>query len=164
MAVFDWVLWAHITSVFGFLIAHGGSSLAIFTVKKTKEPERLRALLDMSRLSYVISYVFVLLVLATGITLGFLGGFWGQLWIWIAILVAFAMIAVMFRFGTAHFNSLRKAVGLSYNEGMKQMPPLPDIDPTELDKLLSSTRPVELSVVGVVGLLVIAWLMVFRPF
>jgi len=164
MAAFEWVLWAHITSVFGFLIAHGGSSLAIFRVRKTRELERLRALLDMSYQSVVLSYVFLILVLATGITLGFLGGFWYQLWIWTAILVAFVMGAVMYRLGTALFNSLRKAVGLPYREKRKKQPPSSVIDPAGLEKLLSSVRPVELALVGVVGLLIITWLMVFRPF
>ncbi len=164
MVLYEWLVWAHIVSIFGFLAAHGGSSLAIFSIRKTREVERLRALLEMSRLSATISYVFVLLVLATGVTLGFLGGYWGQLWIWTAIVVAFVMIGLMFRLGTARFNSLRKAVGLAYNEGRKKQPPLPVADAASLEKLLSSTRPMELSAIGAGGLLLIAWLMVFKPF
>jgi len=164
MAVYEWILWTHLISIFGFLSAHGGSSLAIFSIRKTRETERLRALLEMSRLSVLISYVFILLVLATGVTLGFLGGFWTQLWIWTAIVVAFVMMALMYRLGTARFNSVRKAVGLAYYQGRKKQPPSQVADAAALGELLSSTRPVELSAVGVAGLLIIAWLMVFKPF
>jgi hypothetical protein len=163
LAIYAWVLLAHIVSIFGFLTAHGGASIAVYSIKGTRDVERLQAILDLSRLSVVISYIFVFLVLGTGVTLGFLGGYWGRLWIWTAIVVAFIMIGLMYRFGTAHFNLVRKAAGLPYYKGRKRQPPSQP-NPSEIEKLLSSSHPFELSAVGVVGLLVIAWLMVFKPF
>ncbi|MBI3860188.1 MAG: hypothetical protein HY296_08190 [Thaumarchaeota archaeon] len=164
MVLYEWVLWAHIVSIFGFLAAHGGSSLAVFRIRMTKEPESLRALLGLSRLSVVLSYVFILLVLATGVTLGFLGGFWGRYWIWTAIVVAFIMMGLMYSLGTARFNLLRKAAGLEYYENRKKQQPGQVADASELDRLVTNVRPYEISAVGVVGILVIAWLMVFKPF
>jgi hypothetical protein len=64
---------------------YGGASLAVFRIRRLKEPKRLLVLLDLSRFSVVISYSFIILVLVSGITLGFLGGFWGSLWIWSAM-------------------------------------------------------------------------------
>jgi hypothetical protein len=74
------------------------------------------------------------------------------------------MTGLMFRFGTAHSNALRKAVGVAYYQGRKKEPPAPIADSAELEKLISSTHPIELSAIGIVGLLVISWLMVFEPF
>ncbi|MBI3841150.1 MAG: hypothetical protein HY297_04250 [Thaumarchaeota archaeon] len=111
-----------------------------------------------------LSYVFVLSVLATGITLGFLGGFWGRFWIWTAIIVAFVMMGLMYRLGTHDFNLLRRAVGLAYSENRKKHQPLAVVDAEALDKLLDSPRSTQLSVIGVAGLLIIAWLMFFKPF
>ena len=92
MAAYEWLLWTHLVGFFGFLIAHGGSSIAVFSVRRTRDPARLGALLDLSRLSVKVSYGFIILVLASGVTLGLLGGYWGSLWIWTAIVVAFVMM------------------------------------------------------------------------
>jgi len=163
MALYEWLVWAHLVGVFGFLISHGGSSLAVFRIKGTRSPEKLGALLDLSRLSVTISYGFIFLVLVSGVSLGFLGGFWGRIWIWLAIVVALVMPALMYRLGTAHFNSLRRAAGVAYYEKRKKQSPRP-VEAAELDRALSSTRPVELSAIGIIGLLAISWLMVFKPF
>ena len=138
----------------------------MFRIKKTQEPERLKALLDLSRFSVILSYIFILFVLATGITLGFLGGYWGQLWIWTAIGVAFVTMGLMYKYGTEPFTDLRRALGLPTGQVRKkqvQTQPTP-ADPQEVAKLASSARPMELSVVGAGGLLIIAWLMVLKPF
>jgi len=163
LAVYEWIFWAHIVSIFGFLTAHGGSSIAVYSIRRTRDVERLRAILDLSRLSVVISYIFIFLVLGTGVTLSFLGGYWGRLWIWTAIVVAFVMIGLMYRFGTAHFNLIREAAGLPYYKGRRRQPPSSP-DASQIEKLLASGHPFELSAVGVLGLLAIAWLMVFKPF
>lgn len=162
--LYQWLVWSHIVSIFGFLIAHGGSSLVIFSIKGEREPQRLRALLDFSRKSVQVSYAFVVLVLITGSSLAFLGGWWGQLWIWTAIGVAFVMMGLMYQLGTAYMNGLRKAAGLPFFEKRKKQEPLPPATAEELGRLVGSSRPIELSAIGIVGLLAIAYLMLFKPF
>jgi hypothetical protein len=163
MTYYIWIVWLHVASVFGFLIAHGGASLAVFIIRAEREPERLKALLTLSRRSSVVSYVFVILVLATGVTLGFLGGWWGQYWIWTAILTAFVMTGLMYKLGTEHMNKLRKAVGLPYYENRKKQAPSP-VSNEEIEQLASSSRPALLSAIGTGGLLIILWLMFLKPF
>ncbi|QQG48378.1 MAG: hypothetical protein HY247_06435 [archaeon] len=164
MALYEWLVWGHIISIFGFLVSHGGSSMAVFRIKKTAEPEKLKALLELSRFSIAFSYVFILLVLGTGISLAFLGGYWGQLWVWTAIGVGFLTMGLMYPLGTGPFTKLRSALGLPTNQRGKKQEPGPVADPQQIEALARSTRPVELSIVGAVGITVIAWLMVFKPF
>ena len=63
-----------------------------------------------------------------------------------------------------YYNQVRRAEGLRFYEGMKQAAPLEPGGPDEIDSLLSSPRPMVLTIVGVGGLAVILWLMVLKPF
>ena len=162
--VYLWVVWLHLVGIFGFLLTHGASAMAMINLRKEREVERIRALLDLSRTSLIATYIFILLILASGITAGFLGNWWGQLWIWTAIGVGFTMMVSMYYFGTQYFNKIRKAAGLPYVEKRKKQPPLPAATPGELNTLLSSGDTTVLVLVGVLGLVVIVWLMVFKPF
>src|SRR5215210_819004 len=61
------IVYLHIAGVFLFLLGHGGSANAAFQIKHERNPDRLRALLDMSVWSYSGMYVGLLLLLLTGI-------------------------------------------------------------------------------------------------
>ena len=74
------------------------------------------------------------------------------------------MIAFMYARATRYYGELRRAAGLGYYIPGKDGggPPAPNAG--ELTRLLASSRPMELGVVGVIGLLAIIWLMVMKPF
>jgi hypothetical protein len=62
------------------------------------------------------------------------------------------------------YSQVRKAVGLAYMRGFKPQPPGEVASIEEIDALLKRSRPVSLAVIGLVGLAIIAWLMMFKPF
>ncbi len=144
LMVYLWIVWFHVVSVFGFLFAHGTSVFVMLTLRKERDLERIRALLNLSRSTYAFSYTFILLVLVTGILAGFLGSWWGRLWIWTAIGVGFALTVVMYYFGTRFMNGIRKAVGITYYEGSKKRPPVPAVSSEELDRILRSAPAIPL--------------------
>jgi hypothetical protein len=56
------------------------------------------------------------------------------------------------------------AAGLQYMESFKPHPPLEPASAAELDALLAHGQPVPLTVIGFGGLILILWLMMFKPF
>lgn len=108
-------------------------------------------------MSYTALLVFagaLLVLVAAGIALGFMGGYWGQAWIWISIALFVGIFLAMTPMAGMRLKPVR--------ELLKQ-PTSPESD-AELASLLEGWRPLPTLVVGTVGLLVITWFMVVRPF
>ena len=158
------IVFLHVAGVFIFLLGHGGSANAAFQMKHERDPDRLRALLDMSVRSFIGMYLGLLLLLVTGVIAGFMGHHWSRGWIWAAIVLFVALLVFMAAYGSSYYGSVRTAVGLKPYRRTDQMPPGETVSEQELDALLRSNRPIMLTVIGVLGLLVILWLMMFKPF
>lgn len=109
-------------------------------------------------------YVGLVILLIGGITAAFMAGLWGRGWIWTAIAILVVMIAFMFARASRYYGELRRAAGLAYNIPGKDSSGPAGPDARELARLLASSRPTELGVVGAIGLLAIVWLMVMKPF
>ena len=135
-----------------------------FRLRKERNPERLRALLDLSRSSYTIKIIGFLWLLATGSILGGLGGWWQQAWFWVALGALFAITFVMTPLVATKYNKLRRALGLrvSYQSRKEQSAPPPA--EAEIDSILSKARPLTVAAIGIGGIAFILWLMMFKPF
>ena len=102
-------------------------------------------------------------LLIAGIAAGFVAGLWGRGWIWTAIVLLVALLAIMYVRATPYYGALRRAAGLAYFDGRRGHEAEPE-NVAELRTLLASTRAIELTTVGYLGLVVILWLMFFKPF
>ena len=158
------IVYLHVAGLILFLLGHGGSANAAFQIKHERNPDRLRALLDLSVWSYIGMYVGLLLLLVTGIIAGFMGNYWGKGWIWASIILLVALFVIMGVYGSAYYGKVRTAVGLQPYRRTEQMTLVNAASAQELDALLNSNRPIILAIVGVLGLLIILWLMMFKPF
>lgn len=164
MNLYPWFIYLHLIGVLIFVLAHGASVMVALRLRIERNPERVRALLDLSSGSIGVMYIGLLVLLVGGIAAGFAGGHWGQLWIWTAIAVLVAVLALMYARGTQYYAMVRQAVGIRPYNAPKDAPdPVPS-SPEDLDALLSSGRAFELAGIGGVGLLVLTWLMVAKPF
>jgi hypothetical protein len=75
------------------------------------------------------------------------------------------MMGAMYGLASPYYNRLREAVGLqTYARKRQGTQPGPPTQTVKLEPLLRSSRPVLITVVGMMGLLVILWLMVYKPF
>lgn len=168
-ANYPWVVFAHIASVFGFLLAHGVSVGVLFKLHSEREVERIRALLDLSKRSLTWTYTFLILIGVTGFAAAYIGEKWRQVWIWASATVLILISLTMAWVGDPYYDRLRIAVGLEESKATKNSlgprEPLPDapVSEEELLKLLRSPRPWLLGLVGIVGLATILWLMVLQP-
>jgi hypothetical protein len=162
--LYTWFVYLHLIGIFGFLIAHGGSAAAAFALRRERSPERVQALLMLSAGTISVTYISLLVLLASGIITGFMGRWWGSGWIWVSIALLLGIIIAMYVLGTNVYSPARKAAGLPYFERGRPQPPVAPAGPAELDAILSRGNPMLLAVIGYGGFALITWLMLFKPF
>ncbi len=162
------VVFVHIASVFAFLLAHGASANVALQLRRMSNApvnaearERLCALLELSTSSAGMLYISLFLILLTGIIGGFMGSWWGHGWIWTALGVLVLTVIFMSVRGVTYFEQLRMAIGMPARGTRTPPPPK---SPEEIAELLKSPRPLEVSAIGSLGLLLLLGLMVFKPF
>jgi small-conductance mechanosensitive channel len=162
--MYPWVAFLHITGIFLFLMAHGISAGVAFQVRKERQLDRLRALLDFSGASYKLMYSGLLLLLLTGVINGFIGHWWSSGWIWVSLVLLTLIIVAMVFMGSRNFTRVRKAIGAAYMEGNKMHEPGEPASSEEIEAAILAVNPLALAAVGVGGILIVAWLMMFKPF
>ncbi len=162
--MYDAVKFLHLLGVFTFLMAHGASASMMIRLRRERDPEKIRTLLDLSSDSLSLMYFALLLLLSAGIVAGFLGNWWGHGWIWVALAVLILVVVLMSLLGSFYYAKVRKAVGLPYLENYKPQPASPPASAEELAALLNSARTLWIAAIGVGGLVVLLGLMIFKPF
>jgi hypothetical protein len=157
------LFWLHVASAFAFVLAHGVSVFVSLRLGAERDPVRVGALLDLSLFAVRIATLMLIIVTLSGIVAAFVGDHWGRGWIWASLGILLVLWAWMSIRGVRYFDQVRHALGKrgAYDRAKD---PDPEPNPGQLETLLISSRPVELTAVGVFGLGIIVWLMVTKPF
>jgi 4-hydroxybenzoate polyprenyltransferase len=142
--VYRWIVFIHIASVLGLLLVHPVT--VAFHLKEERDDTRIRELLEVSEAASTLRWVFFWLTVASGVVLGFMGSWWGSAWIWAALVVFLLIAIVMNRYGGRTIDEIADTK-----------------DDAEMERLLSRFRPGILAVSGTGGLLLILYLMLFKP-
>jgi hypothetical protein len=145
-----WLKFFHIVGIGGFLLGHGVSAGTSLMLRRASTDAVRAALLRASILSAAVYYPALVLIIVTGVWMGFQGHLWGSKWLWTAIGVLVVVFVVM------------SAMSVPYHkarDAANAKPPAEDLEP-----LVKRARPIELAVVGTIGLLVLFFLMVLKPF
>lgn len=160
--MYPWIVLLHVVGAFVFVLSHGASVWMALLIRRERDRARISALLDLSSASIGGTYVGLLLLLIGGIWAGIYGGHFGRAWIWAAIGLLVVVIVVMYAVATPYFIRLRAAVGT----GARGTPadPAQTASDDELGALAAKAPVVSLLTVGTVGLVLILWLMVIKPF
>jgi uncharacterized membrane protein len=154
--VHRWWVFLHIAGAFGFLMAHGVSAYVTLRLPRERDPARVSHLLELSASSVGFMWNSIGLLLLGGILAGFTGHFWGQAWIWAAIVVLVAVIAAMYAMGTTWAKRLR-TISAAKAGGTEA------VSKEQFEEILHSKRPYTIAGIGFAGLLLILWLMIFKP-
>lgn len=163
MEPYPWIVLVHVVGAFAFAIAHGVSAFSAFAIRAARhDPNRVRAFLEVSGYSIGAMYVGLLVLLVGGVWAGIHGGHFGRGWIWTALVILVVVIAAMYAMATRFYGQARHAVGLPSQ--IDKDPAGPGASTEALAALLDNRRPEALATIGGVGLLVILWLMVVKPF
>lgn len=164
--MYPWLVYLHILATFTFMLAHGVSSVVSWRLRGQRDPATVRAWLELYANNgvYAVLYGSLLVLLLSGIIAGFMGNWWGRAWIWVSLILLIAMIIAMFALGSAYYNKVRRAVGMAYFDGRKEVPAQEPLSEEEIATLLERSPALILTIIGYGGIAVILWLMRFKPF
>ncbi|HET9671438.1 MAG TPA: cupredoxin domain-containing protein [Actinomycetota bacterium] len=151
-----WLVFVHVAGVLAFAMAHGVSAYVTLRLVKERDPARVSQLLELSASSVGFMWNAIGVLVLAGVAAGFTGGFWGQGWIWAAIVVLVAVMAAMYVLGTTWATRLR-TISAAMIEGTEA------VSSEQFEEVLRSKRPHALAGIGFAGLLLLAWLMIFKP-
>lgn len=154
---YQWWVFLHIVGVFGFLLAHGVSVGVAFRLRRERDPHRINALLELSGSSIVLFNVSSIVLLVAGVVAGFLGHWWSQGWIWTALGILLATSVAMSVLARPFYKRIR-LVADALAAGSEA------VTEEQFASVLRSPRPLVIAGVGFAALLVILWLMMFKPF
>lgn len=157
--MYQWLVFLHVLGVFGFLLAHGVSLFVGFRVQREKDIHAVRALLGLSASAVMWTSLSLLVLLIGGIGAGFVGNWWSHGWIWAALGVFVVVWALMSIFSGPAFRRARMAVGFTVPRTIDE-----SVVGDDLAVRLADLRPWLPTVIGGVGLVILLWLMVLKPF
>jgi plastocyanin len=152
----SWWVFLHIAGALAFVGAHGVSMYASFRLRQERDPARVLHLLELSSSSVGLMWNGIGVLLVAGVVAGFTGDFWGQGWIWAALVLLAATIVAMYAMATTWASRLR-TISAAMVEGTQA------VTPQQYEEILHSRRPHAIAAVGIVALLAILYLMIFKP-
>ena len=158
--MYNWIVFLHVTVIFIFLVQHAAEIFATYRLREQKEPEGIFAtysfMPDNNSRNLRITYS---LIIVTGAVAGFMAPWWRQGWMWTALGVMIILWIIMNRIGGNYLT----AVDAITDQAIKNK-----ADTTAIEKFRSDLRarrePEVMTVTSVVGMLIILWLMMFKPF
>jgi type IV secretory pathway VirB2 component (pilin) len=144
---YAWLLFFHLSGLGVFLFAHGITAGSALALRGPVQPGTGK-LLRLSQMSNFASNPALLLVIVTGVWMAFAGHWWGRAWPWVAVAVLVVVLGAMFWIARPYYMARDAAT-----KG----------DEAVADRL-SKTRPIAAFWIGGVGVLVLVFLMVLKPF
>ncbi len=145
--LYIWLKFIHLLGLAAFLFAHGVSGGASLALRAPVSADS-RRLLRLSQRSAMIANPSLLVVIVTGIWMAFAGHWWGQGWLWAALAILLAVLGAM--------GFIARPYYLARDAAEQRDEVLTD--------RLSRTRPLVAVWIGGFGLVLLIWLMVFKPF
>jgi uncharacterized membrane protein len=155
--VYRWWVFIHIVGVVAFVLAHGVSTGMALRIRHERNPDRIRALLQVSASATGVFYVSTLLLLLGGIVAGVKGHWFDEGWIGLALGVFVAEMIFMWAVTAPYYRRVRQIMTIEEAGGSA-------VGPEEIVRLTASRVPVLSFWIGVLGLLFIVYLMVLKPF
>jgi hypothetical protein len=154
---FRWIRFLHIASAIGFVGIHGASIVVLYAIRGERDRQRIDTMLDFSTRTAIPMYVSLAAVVGTGVWMGIeVTYYFSQPWYW-SSLVLLAVTGLLMWFVARPFaERIRTACDIRPSG-------VPRVSDEELGEILRSTRTHVITAIGVVGLGLILYLMVFRP-
>lgn len=159
VAISAYQIWffVHLLGVFGLYLAHGISAGVALKLRSERDPAKIDALLQLSASAIPAFYVSFLVLLTGGIVAGFLGSWWSQMWIWASIGILVAILVTMYAIAGPYYRRVRTIVQ-AMARGSEA------VTSEQLDGILRAPSALWNAILGFAALLVIPYLMVFKPF
>ena len=159
LGAFDYRWWKllHVLGVLGFVMFHGVSIVVAFRLRKERDRGRIAELLRFSGSAVGGMYVSIVLLITFGVIAAFVLKVWSYWWIWISIVTLVVTILEMGAVARPYYERVKDAIQLRPSG-------VPRVSDEELDILLRSRLALFNAVWGMAALVVITWLMIWKPF
>ena len=158
--MYRFLVFLHIFGAILFYLGHGATALAMFDLRRHREPAAIRALMRL-RVTQIGTFgVGGLMMVIPAIILGFMGDHWGRGWMWGSTVIFILIWGVMGALGRSYYDSIEMALDPQGERAVKAKNP----ETRSLEAVLESGRPWLLAWVGIGGTAVILWLMLYKPF
>jgi hypothetical protein len=149
----NWYLFwklVHFAGVVVFVAGHGVSAAVTVRLAKEREPQRLEPLLALSRSTIVWSNAGLVVLVIGGVANWLRIDYPQQGWLWAAVGLLVVLAGLGFGLAAPYFRRIRAAIAAS--------------DRAALEATLDSSVPATVFWVETVGVAIILWLMVYKPF
>lgn len=153
---YSWWKFLHVLGVLGFVMFHGVSAVVAFRLRKERDRARIAELLQFSGMSIQGMYVSLGVLILFGVIAGFDGEWWRFWWIWISLGLLIATLVVMYVVARPYYQQLKDAIQLRPSG-------VPRRSDEELDQILRSSASTLTIGWGTAALVVITWLMIWKP-
>jgi hypothetical protein len=153
----QWWLLLHLTGVLVFVGAHGVSMFVMYRIRGERDRRRIAELITFSGTTTRPMYIGLLVLTVGGVGAGLTLHLFSQWWLWIAIAILLVTIGLMSGLAKPYFRRITAACEIRPSG-------VPRVSDEELEQLLRSGEATAISVVGILGLLSILYLMLFKPF
>ena len=150
-----WVL-LHLVGAFAFMGAHGVSIVVTFKVRKERDREKIRSLLQLSGSTVITLYISLALLLAGGIGGASQLHYWKYSWIRISLGLLIAITLIMGGMARPYYQKIKEATTMRPSGA-------PRISDEELAAKLASPVPLINAGLGFAALFAILYLMIFKP-
>jgi hypothetical protein len=154
---YNWWKFLHVAGVIAFVLFHGVSVVAALRVRKETDRIRIAILLQTSGASLVGMYVSLGWLVVFGVVAGIQGGFWDDGWFWISVGLLVVAVVEMGAVARPYYQRVKEAVEVRPSG-------VPRRSDEELAEILRSPAALWNAIFGFSVLLVITWLMIFKPF
>jgi hypothetical protein len=159
--MYEWVLFVHVASVLAFMLAHGIHVTVMWAMRGEADPERSMTFFNALPTATGLRILLVVVV-ATGAIAAFMGSWWGSGWIWASLLLLIVIAVGMWRFGGGYFGLVQEAAEAAI--AARETDPINPGPQAAFDAARRSWHTIGMSVLGLGGIAVILWLMMFKPF
>ena len=153
----QWWLLVHLTGVLVFVGAHGVSMFVMFRIRGERDRQRIAELITFSGTTTRPMYIGLAILTVGGVGAGLTLHLFSQWWLWIAIGILLITIGLMSGLAKPYFRRITASCEIRPSG-------VPRVSDEELEQLLRSGEATMISLIGIVGLLLILYLMLFKPF
>ena len=161
MDIYPWIVIGHVFFVIVAFAAHGVSAFASFRIKRSTDRAELRTLLDLSATAIVAAGIGLLIVIVLGLWAAIIGGHLSRAWPWVSIVVLVVVTIAMTPLAANPMRAMRVSLGVGKDKSGAPLTPGTDAD---LAAAQAKLKPEATMAIGVIGLLVLVWLMEGKPF
>jgi hypothetical protein len=164
MDVYALIVISHVVFVIVGFGAHGVSAFAIFVPKAETDRTRSAAVLDLSASSFNIAGLGIVGAVILGIIAAAMRGHFSNLWPWVSIVIVVLIWISMTFMAARPMNRVREALGMRVQGDKKDTPPREPASDEVLVAARAALRPELVAVIGLVGIVLLTWMMEVKPF